>query len=129
LINVGLSASATGNCSPILQLAVYSNEDDVIPGSADSPDAKDIASGTLRLRAERDGNGNGRVYLIVATALDTNVGYAVATVVVPKNDSQAAADAVNVAAAAAATYALGHSGNPPPGYSLVGDGPVLGPKQ
>jgi hypothetical protein len=33
-------------------------------------DARDIAPGTLRLRAERKGNGDGRVYLIVASATD-----------------------------------------------------------
>jgi hypothetical protein len=32
--------------------------------------ARDVASGTLRLRAERNGGGDGRVYLVLATASD-----------------------------------------------------------
>ena len=129
LINVGLAASATGNCSPVLQVLVYANEDDqaaTSPDEVDSPDAKNLANGTLRLRAERVESGDGRVYLIVVKA---NTGFAVATVVVPKSQSAAAVQLVNSMAAAARSYALANNGSAPPGYVVAGDGPVVGPKQ
>jgi uncharacterized repeat protein (TIGR01451 family) len=135
LVNVGLSASATdGACpNPALVIQVFSNEDDQTSGSGAqfSPDAKDIGVGTLRLRQERDGNGNGRVYLIVVKATDTagGTGFATATVVVPHDSSGGSISAVNSEAAAARNYADTHNGAPPPGYFVVGDGPVVGPKQ
>ncbi len=132
LINVGLAASATGNCSPVLQVLVYSNEDDLAPtGVNQSPDAKDPANATLRLRAERLASGSGRVFLIVVKATNSggNMGFAVATVVVPRSTSAANLAAVNAAAAAAASFALANNGSAPAGYFVVGDGPVVGPNQ
>jgi len=134
LINVGLAASATGNCSPVLQVLVYANENDetpTSPGIVHSPDAKDLGNGTLRLRAERLESGSGRVYLIVVRATNSggNTHVAVATVVVPKGQRPAAIAALNAAAAAAQTFALANNGSAPAGYFVVGDGPVIGPKQ
>jgi len=132
LINVGLAASATGNCSPALQVLVYSNEDDLAPtGLNQSPDAKDLANATLRLRAERLASGSGRVYLIVVKATNSggNTGFAVATVVVPRSPSAVDLAAVSAAAAAAASFALANNGSAPAGYFVVGDGPVIGPNQ
>jgi hypothetical protein len=117
-INVGLSATATGICSPILSVKVYSNEDDETPSAPNmlhSPDAQDVASGTLRLRAERSNGGSGRVYLIVAKSTNLTGGSQIA--------------AVNAMAASAKAYALANNGNPPAGYFVVGDGPIVGPKQ
>ena len=133
LINVGLTATATDNSGdPVtIQVAVFSDEDDLTPVSPSfSPDAKDIAPGTLRLRAERDGTGDGRVYLIVVTATDSsnNVSRNFLTVVVPKSKSQADVNAVNQQAQAALTYGVAN-GTAPAGYVVVGDGPVVGPKQ
>ncbi len=133
LINVGLTASATDNSGdPVtIQVAVFSDEDDLTPASPGfSPDAKDIAPGTLRLRAERDGTGDGRVYLIVVTATDSsnNVSRNFLTVVVPKSKSQEDVNAVNQQAQAALTYGVAN-GTAPAGYVVVGDGPVVGPKQ
>lgn len=134
LVNVGLSASASDNSGgPVtISVAVFSDEDDLTSESGDfSPDAKNIAPGTLRLRSERAGSGDGRAYLIVVTATDpsNNVSRACLTVVVPKSQSQSAISSVNAQAAAAQAYCETHNGAPPPGYFVVGDGPVVGPKQ
>jgi hypothetical protein len=76
-------------------------------------------------------SGDGRVYLIVVKATDSSgqVGFSVHTVVVPASPSQADINAVNSQAAAARTFALANSGSPPPGYYVIGDGQVIGPKQ
>jgi CSLREA domain-containing protein len=135
LINVGLSASATDACDAGLAItvSVFGDEDDeeATGDGNHSPDAKDIASGTLRLRSERKGNADGRVYLIVINANDdaSNVGVACRTVVVPKSQSQADKNAVNAQAAQARAYCQANNGAPPPGYFVIGDGPVIGPKQ
>jgi uncharacterized protein DUF11 len=135
LVNVGLTASATdGACpNPALFVQVFSNEDDQTSNGDDqfSPDAKDIAAGTLRLRQERAGRSHGRVYLIVVKATDSagGTGFATATVVVPKSSSAANIASVNSQAAAAKSYADTHNGSPPGGYFVIGDGPVIGPKQ
>jgi VCBS repeat-containing protein len=126
LINVGFSyaTSDNGGGAVASSVAVYSDEDDLTPETGDhSPDAK----GALRLRAERSGTGNGRVYLIVVTATDasSNTSHACATVIVPKSMSPADLSAVNAQAAAA----VSQCGTIPAGYFLVGDGPVVGPKQ
>lgn len=132
LVNVGLSVTATDNSgSATTATAVFSDEDDVTPANGDqSPDAKDIAAGTLRLRAERNATGNGRVYLIIVTATDPslNTSRRCITVVVPKSTSSGDVDAVNAEAAAAASQCQA-TGFPPAGYAIVGDGPLVGPKQ
>ena len=130
---MGLSATASDNCpNPSLSVAVYSDEDDEAPtGDGNhSPDAKNIATGTLRLRAERDGNLDGRVYLIIVTATDSsgNMSKCCQTVTVPKSQSNANKQSVAAQAAAAMAYCQ-TNGGPPPGFVLVGDGPIVGPKQ
>lgn len=133
LINVGLTATASDNCPGVTtSVQVFSDEDDEAPtGDGNhSPDAKDIATGTLRLRAERDGGADGRVYLIVVTATDSsgNTSRCCQTVTVPKSQSKADKQSVANQAAAAAAYCAAN-GVPPPGFVVVGDGPVVGPKQ
>jgi HYR domain len=133
-VPVGLSAAAFDRCDGPLPVSilVYSDEDDETPtgDGVHSPDAKNIAPGTLRLRRERIGGGNGRVYLIVASAQDSsgNRRTSCGTVVVPA--SRNLWDLHNVMMQAVAARAYCHmTGNPPPGYVLVGDGAVIGPKQ
>ena len=126
LIQVGLSytTSDNGGGTVTSSVAVFSDEDDLTAESGDqSPDAKDA----LRLRAERSGTGDGRVYLIVVTATDTsaNTSHACATVVVPKSMSAADMNAVSAQAAAA----VSQCSTIPAGYYVVGDGPAVGPKQ
>jgi hypothetical protein len=57
------------------------------------------------------------------------VGFATATVVVPRNPSPSGTSSVSAQAAAAKAFADGNNGNPPPGYVVIGDGPVIGPLQ
>ncbi|WP_095987402.1 DUF7507 domain-containing protein [Cystobacter fuscus] len=137
LVNVGFMGNVIDNCPGVtLQAFVFGDEDDqapTSPGVIFSPDAKDIAPGTLRLRAERVDSGNGRVYLIVLKATDSGgrVGFSVQTVVVPKSMSMANIISVNNQAAAARAFALANNGNPPPGYFPIGEpgAPVIGSKQ
>jgi hypothetical protein len=130
LVNVGLAASA--NEPVTFNVQVFGDEDDETPTSTTplivhSPDAKDIGVGTLRLRAERTDAGDGRVYLVVVTATDTsgNVSRACHTVVVPRKKK----GDVDAQAAAAKSFCEANNGSPPPGYFVIGDGPIVGPKQ
>lgn len=134
LINVGLTASASDNCTAnqSVSVQVFADEDDeeATGDGTHSPDAKDIASGTLRLRSERKGDSDGRVYLIIVTATDAagNVSRCCRTVVVPMSQSPANISSVNAQAAAALSY-CNLNGSAPPSFFLVGDGAVIGPKQ
>jgi FtsP/CotA-like multicopper oxidase with cupredoxin domain len=134
LINVGLKATATDNCSGALPvtITVYGDENDE-SSTGDgtfSPDAKNIAVGTLRLRAERNQKGDGRVYLIIVTASDTagNVAKSCLTVVVPKDQTTKSINSVMAQATAAKTFCEAN-GTAPAGYFVIGDGPVIGNKQ
>jgi hypothetical protein len=104
-----------------LQVQVYGND------QAATSDAADVGPDTLRLRAERQGGGSGRVYLIVtqATGASGNVGFDTCTVVVPHDQSPQALAAVRAQPAAAeAFYRQFHSA--PPGYVQLGDSPAAG---
>jgi hypothetical protein len=133
LVNVGLSVSASDNDGqpPAIQVDVFSDEDDTQQGGAMSPDARDVAANTLRLRAERRGDADGRVYVIRIRATDesNNTSYSYCTVVVPKSRSAADLSAVNAQAAAAVAAFVANGNNPPAGFYVVGDGPTVGPKQ
>ncbi|MFL6335649.1 MAG: Ig-like domain-containing protein [Pyrinomonadaceae bacterium] len=133
LVNVGLSVTATDNDgeAPAVSIDVFSDEDDAEQVGGMSPDAKDVAAGSLRLRAERRGDADGRVYVIRIKATDTsnNVSYSYCTVVVPHSQGKADLNSVNAQAAAAVAAFVSNGNNPPAGYFLVGDGPAVGPKQ
>jgi hypothetical protein len=112
---------------------VFGDEDDEAPAGnvVFSPDARNIAVSTLRVRAERVDSGDGRVYLIVVSAADPsgNTGFNCKTVVVPRTTSAASKAAANAQAAAALSYCQANNGALPPGYVVIGDGPVIGNKQ
>jgi len=137
LVNVGLAATATDAACPApttFAVEVFSNEDDQTPATGDdafSPDAKDIGIGSLRLRSERLGTSDGRVYLIIVKATDTagGTGFDAVTVVVPKSSSAASRMDVAADATAAEQSALANNGLPPAGYFMIGDGPPFGPNQ
>ena len=130
LVNVGLAASA--NEPATFSVQVFGDEDDQTPTSTTpvtvhSPDAKDIAVGTLRLRGERIDSQDGRVYLVVVRATDTfgNSSFACHTSVMPRKKK----GDVDAQAAAAKTFCQANNGAAPPGYFVIGDGPIVGPKQ
>ncbi|TWT42046.1 HYR domain protein [Phycisphaerae bacterium RAS1] len=134
LTPVGLCVHVCDACESGIPplVTVYSDEDDEEPtgDGLHSPDARNIAPGTLRLRRERRGDSDGRVYLIVVQATDSsgNTAMTACTVVVPHSRSPHALRCVMVQAHTAHAYFnLMHA--PPPGFVLVGDGPVIGPKQ
>lgn len=137
LVNVGLAATATYSVCPAstnFTVQVYGNEDDQTPTAKNevySPDAANLALGSLRLRAERVDGGGGRVYLIVVTGTSPAgpTGFGTATVVVPNSSSAVSVTSILTQAAAAASYANANNGAIPPGYFVIGDGPVIGPKQ
>jgi hypothetical protein len=135
LIDVGLTGGAVDQCEGDLPVTVnvFSNEDDdENTGDGNhAPDAKDIALGSLRLRAERKGGGGGRVYLIVVEATDSsgNRGSDCCVVDVPSSSSPTDRLAAAAQAGAARVFCAAHQGTAPAGYFTVGDGPVLGPKQ
>jgi hypothetical protein len=133
LINVGLKATPTGICPANRDVTVFSDEDDVDPQTIGdmSPDAKNIALTTLRLRAERRDSGDGRVYLIVTKTSDGtgNSAFSCNTVTVPKTQSTGDKNSVAAQASAAQTFCTNNGGAAPAGFFSVGDGPVIGPKQ
>jgi hypothetical protein len=126
----GCSPARTGPIAIAVQ--VFSDEIEAPSGDTQfSPDAKDIASTTLRLRSERMEKGDGRVYLIVTTATDTsgNQSHSCATVVVPHSQKAAAIASANAQAAAAKAFCEANDGAAPAGFVMIGIGPVVGPKQ
>ncbi|MFN0136844.1 MAG: choice-of-anchor tandem repeat NxxGxxAF-containing protein [Phycisphaerae bacterium] len=134
LVNVGLCVSVRDQCDSGLPatITVFSDEDDEEPTNPGihSPDAKNVAAGTLRLRSERIGSENGRVYLIVVSATDSagNEASSSCAVIVPKSRSVFAIwQALQQALCAQVYFEL--TGSPPPGFVPVGDGAVIGPKQ
>jgi hypothetical protein len=130
LVDVGLAATAQDSCTGAVPVTidVFSNEDD--DGSGDGQHSPDAVVAPLRVRAERSGTGDGRVYLIRASAIDGAGNRAVAccTVVVPREPTASGLATVGGAANAAAAV-CNATGTIPPGFVSVGDGPVLGPKQ
>jgi hypothetical protein len=134
LVNVGLVSEAVDQCEGVLPVTVqvFADEDD--EGSGDghsSPDAQDIAVGSLQLRAERQGSSDGRVYLIIPEATDSsgNRGFGCCTVTVPQSSAAAELLSVQAQAAAARAFCRANAGTPPAGYFVVGDAAPLGPKQ
>jgi hypothetical protein len=89
MADVTVNYGATDNCSAAsCVLAVSSNE--AINGTGDgntSPDWQVVDAHHVRLRAERAGNGEGRIYTLTLTCTDAagNTIVRTATVLVPRN--------------------------------------------
>ncbi len=135
LVDVGFTASAVDNCPGPLPLVVdVTGDENDENGTGDghhAPDATGIAPGTLRLRAERRGDADGRVYLITTSTTDIsgNRGFTCCSAVVPHDGSPRGASSVAAQAGAARGFCTAHAGAAPPGYFVIGDGVVIGPKQ
>jgi hypothetical protein len=135
MVNVGLTATSSDSCSGPggpAAVAVFGDEDDEddTGDGRHAPDAAAIANQTLLLRSEREGDQDGRVYLIISRATDGggNPGHNCCTVVVPQNMSPQSRQNVEAQAAAARAVCMA-TGAAPTGYHVIGDGPVYGPKQ
>jgi hypothetical protein len=117
LVNVGLSVDVQPP-DATLQVQVYAND------NASPSDAADIGPDTLQLRAERQGNGSGRVYLLVVTATTGGqTAFDVCTVVVPHDQSARSIARVQAEAASAEAYYREFQ-TAPAGYMLLGEGPT-----
>ncbi len=121
MTGVGLSAIATDDSGGdvFLMTGVYSDED-----HGGSVDVSNAAPGALQLRAEREGKGDGRVYLILVRAFDSsfNTSHDCTAVVVPKSQNPALVAGLQ-AQAAVAVATCKASGAPPLGYfDLTGGG-------
>lgn len=148
LITVGLAVSVTDGCDNAgaagsVKVEIWSDETE-IPDTGDgtgrfAPDAKDVDL-DLRLRNERRGADDGRVYLIVVRSEDGsgNVGFGTCTAVVPNNQSQAGLDLVATQAAAAEASVAATAGSTisdklaplaAQGWTQHGLSGMLGPKQ
>jgi hypothetical protein len=125
LVNVGLNAVVADVCdpAPTIEVRVYSDEPERAAdgGAIHAPDATALGLGTLQLRGERLGSGDGRVYLILAEATDAsgNASLACTTVVVPHDASAESLASVQVQAAAA-EMSCRTNGEPPPGFVEIG---------
>jgi hypothetical protein len=94
MVPVNVTVSSTDICDPVLACKiteVTSNEPVNGLGDGDmSPDWKITGDPTLRLRAERSGTGNGRIYTITVTCKDTsgNSTSGATTVAVPRDQKK-----------------------------------------
>ena len=137
LVDVGLTVTVTETAPGCkvnpYTVEVWSTQDDVDSTSTAnfSPDAK-YASSKLRLRSERSGTVDGRVYLIIVRVTDScgNSAHDCCTAVLPHDRSQASIVSVDTQAENAQTYCES-TDMAPPGYVRVGEpgAPVIGPKQ
>lgn len=88
MVNVAVNYTATDNCPLTCVLTVASNEPINGLGDGDtSPDWEVVDDHNVRLRAERSGKGNGRLYTITTTCTDASnhVTVKTSTVFVPRN--------------------------------------------
>jgi len=88
--NVNVNYTSTDNCpGPIsCQITVTSNEPENGTGDGDTaPDWEILNDHHIKLRAERAGNGNGRIYTVKISCTDQygNTGTGAKVVLVPKN--------------------------------------------
>ena len=88
--DIKLSYTATDNCGPVTTtLSATSNEPVNGTGDGDTgPDWEIVDDHKVKLRAERSGNGTGRIYTITITATDASGNYTTqdVTVSVPHNN-------------------------------------------
>ncbi|HKZ33294.1 MAG TPA: hypothetical protein VJ648_13160, partial [Vicinamibacteria bacterium] len=130
LVDVGMRVDVGDACLGIAttSVAVYSDEPDDATGDGSTIHDAQLDPPDLYLRAERQGGGDGRVYLIVATATHAAVaGRACATVVVPKSQSKNHRD--DALAQAASALSTCEAGGLPTGFQLIVEGALDSPNQ
>ncbi len=125
MVDVGLQLGVTDVCDAAPQVALTVTQDEALgecKHHLTQSDAELVRNQLgqvtgLRLRAERDGHGDGRVYLIEVTATDAsgNVSHSVVAVTVSKSESRKNRAKVEAQAAAAVA-----SGSPLAYNSLAG---------
>lgn len=128
LVDVGLKVVATDDSGQVsdLTVRVFCSE----PAQADALPASlfRLNALPLLLRSTRPGSSSGRVYLIVARARDAagNLGFAGATVVVPRNGSPGSLQAVETLAAQALAILTpnGSGFTPFPAGTFINNAPV-----
>lgn len=132
LVNVGLQVRVRDACdpNPTVQFAVFSDESEDATGDGNtSPDAVEIGAGTLQLRAERSGNGDGRVHLILITATDEsgNIGHDCCVVVVPHDLSRRSVQSAQLQGRVAEAFCDRNEGAIPAGFFVLGSDAPLPP--
>ncbi|GAB3021526.1 T9SS type A sorting domain-containing protein [Spirosoma pulveris] len=99
MVDVALTYTVLDNCKATAVLSVSSNESQTGADDDTPEDWQIVDANHVKLRAERAGNGNGRIYTITITATDASGNKSVQTtqVTVPKNNSgRAGADELSV---------------------------------
>jgi len=138
LVDVGLSLAVSDNCTPASQIGVdvkvTSDEKPEATGDGHfTPDAVVTGTGAnrvVRLRRERVGGGDGRVYLIRITATDqyNNTSLKVLRVDVPKNQNPRTTSATG--RCATDSRPVSGSNAPDGGFFVTSPpAPIIGPKQ
>ncbi|SOD93050.1 T9SS type A sorting domain-containing protein [Spirosoma fluviale] len=89
MVDVTLTYNVLDNCKATAVVSVSSNEPQTGADDDTPEDWQIVDANHLKIRAERAGNGNGRIYTITLTATDASGNKTVQTtqVTVPKNNS------------------------------------------
>ncbi|HET8645365.1 MAG TPA: cadherin-like domain-containing protein, partial [Vicinamibacteria bacterium] len=122
-VDVGLRvvASDPSGVPPTAALEVWSDEAEDAGPPVHTPDAE-LSAQALRLRSERLGDGDGRVYLLIARVSGASGRtHACATVTVPHSQSEDALALVNAQAAAARAHCA-TAESAPPAYLKLAEG-------
>lgn len=121
LVNVGLQTTVSDACdsgaASSKTIEVWSDE----PAALGlTPDAT-LTGGILKLRAERNPFGNGRVYLVIVRATDHsgNSSSSCCAVVLPRLGNIWSWISAACQAAQAKQYCMSHGGSAPPGFTRV----------
>jgi hypothetical protein len=145
LVDVRQSLSLETDCDQLQEemsqwqtgVEVWSNEPEAATSdnSGDdsgnfAPDAKN-ADEVLRLRAERKGSGNGRVYLLIGFGEEEGDRFATSceVVVVPHSNKSASIAEVSIMASKAKNYCEENNGAAPEDFYQHGLSAAIGPKQ
>jgi len=106
-----------------VQVDIFSDEAATTRTRDRNPSDAEISQGTLKLRQDRQSDGDGRVYLIRVAATDSsgNQGIDCCTVVVPHDGSRTALLAAEKQARAARSSCQAGQGAIPTGFVPIGE--------